>query len=174
MILIGLTGPAGCGKDTVGQILCDRAGFTRIAFADPIKRMVRQLGIETDNRDTKEQPIDWLGRSPRYLMQTLGTEWGRNMVHPELWLMLAEREIKHNGGHTVITDVRFDNEADLIHKNGGVVWKISRRQVNAVERHASESGVNAENIDRYIVNNGTIADLTDEVLLTLTNDWALA
>lgn len=163
MRLIGITGRAGAGKDTVGEILCDWSGFTRIAFADPIKRMVEQLGINPHNRDTKEQPVDWLGRSPRYIMQTLGTEWGRGMIHPDIWLRVVERAIQNSTQDIVITDVRFDNEAQLIHKHGGRVWCISRPDIAAVNAHASESGVSEDLIDKHIVNDSSIGVLASVV-----------
>jgi hypothetical protein len=83
MILIGLHGKAHAGKDTVGQMLVGY-GLDRVAFADPIKRMlIEGLGLTAEHFDSplKEEPIPWLGKSPRQLMQTLGTEWGRDLVN---------------------------------------------------------------------------------------------
>jgi len=93
MRLIGLTGPAGSGKDTVARLLCEQHGFVQMAFADPLRAMLKAgLGLtdeELHRRDLKEAPLEWLGKSPRQLLQTLGTEWGRQHVHPHLWLELA-------------------------------------------------------------------------------------
>jgi len=93
MRLIGLTGPAGSGKDTVARLLCEQHGFVQIAFADPLRAMLKAgLGLTDEhfnNREDKEAPLEWLGKSPRQLLQTLGTEWGRRQVHPHLWLELA-------------------------------------------------------------------------------------
>lgn len=98
--LIGLTGPAGCGKDTVAQILCDTQEFRRIALAEPIRRgIVNMFGIpmgHLTDRELKEQPLAELcGKSPRQAMQTLGTEWGRQHIDLGIWLKVAEREIDY-------------------------------------------------------------------------------
>lgn len=69
-------------------------------------------------------------------MQTLGTEWGRNFVDSGLWLKIADRKIDYlrilasnKNAYIegiVVTDVRFPNEYDYIHKNGGAIWHIHR------------------------------------------------
>ena len=90
MQLIGLTGPAGCGKDTIANFLMETHGFVQIALADPLRDGLKaMLGVTDEQlhrRDLKEAPIDWIGRSPRELLQTLGTEWGREHVAADLWL----------------------------------------------------------------------------------------
>ena len=84
MQLIGLTGRAGCGKDTIASFLCEAHGFVQIALADPLRDGLKaMLGVTDEQlhrRDLKEAPIDWIGRSPRELLQTLGTEWGRALA----------------------------------------------------------------------------------------------
>jgi predicted ATPase len=89
--IIGLTGPAGSGKDAVRDILED-LGLIGFAFADPIRNMIR--GLLTDNglsddwmddRNLKERIIPALGVSYRQMAQTLGTEWGRGL-RSDFWL----------------------------------------------------------------------------------------
>lgn len=162
-ILIGLAGKAGAGKDTVADTLVQHAGFTRIAFAAPLKAMLRAgLGLTTEqleDRILKEAPLDWLdGRTPRQLMQTLGTEWGRTHAHPDLWLRIARRQIEQTAGPIVITDVRFDNEARLVRDLGGLVWHITREGAGTAA-HASEAGITASAADWWIANDGSIEDL---------------
>lgn len=171
MKLIGITGRAGAGKDTVGRILCDYVCFVRISFADPIRAMIQSLGIDCTNRDTKEKPVPWIGRSPRYLMQTLGTEWGRNLVDPEIWIKAAARRIDTMGADIVVTDVRFDNEAKMIQDRGGLIWQVIRPGIRRVEAHRSEAGISTEHIDRVISNNGSVETLIETVMTTFMNDW---
>lgn len=165
MILIGLAGPAGCGKDVIGSHLTSAHGFATYAFAQPIKAMLVAGGLcdwgDFQDRERKEQGVELHGRSPRCLAQTLGTEWGRNMVHPDVWLRLAQQEFECLPAAVlgfVITDVRFENEASWVRFMGGTVWHIERG-VEAVNEHSSEAGVLRLPGDEIIRNNGTIAEL---------------
>lgn len=163
--LIGLTGPAGCGKDTAAAIIEGISGlYYKVAFADPLRNGLRAMFGLSDTqmeRPEKEQVLHAIGKSPRQLMQTLGTEWGRNLVHPELWTILALATIRSHrdkGQRVVITDVRFENEAALVREMGGVVWHIHRDSAGTPHAHASESGVIRHGSDVAINNNGTLPD----------------
>lgn len=174
-MLIGITGSAGSGKDTFAKYFIDNHNFTRYSLADPIKRMI-DAGFGTfpevwEDREAKEQDIDWLGKSPRYLAQTLGTEWGRKLVHPDLWLLLAEEELGYRQ-NMIIPDVRFDNEAAWIEKNGGILVKIIGGKAPPADNagHASEQGVNRRFITKIVRNTGTIEHL-HVVAATVYNVW---
>ena len=143
-MIIGLTGYAGSGKSTAAQHLVERHGFTLVKFAGPLKSMMRCLGLgdrELEG-DLKEQPHRTLsGRSPRFAMQTLGTEWGRDIIGPNLWVDVAmdsARAALDQGGRVVIDDCRFANEAAAIKFAGGAVVRINRPGVGSVNGHASE------------------------------------
>lgn len=137
-LLIGLIGRARVGKDTAADYLCAHYGMTRYAFADPIKKMLAPVFGDLFHAGDREQPISWLGKSPRQLMQTLGTEWGRKQVHPEIWLLLAERFISASNCPVVISDVRFRNEAYWILSQGGSLIEIVRDDADSVNLHSSE------------------------------------
>lgn len=179
MQLIGLTGRAGCGKDTVARFLCEAHGFVQIALADPLRDGIKvMLGLTDEqlhNRDLKEASIDWLGKSPRELLQTLGTEWGREQVVPDLWLRVAARRIAsikasppclHVAG-IVVSDIRFENEAEWLRAQGGALWHIARPGIACGNAgHVSENGITKANFDVDIANDTTIADL-EELVATL-------
>lgn len=171
--LVGLHGPATCGKDTVGRILRDEFGLERVAFADSIRDGLKGIFRFNDldfEGASKEAIIEWIGKSPRQLMQTLGTEWGRGLVREDIWLLLAERKIdklrEERYIPVVITDVRFENEAELIRSKGGTIWHIYRKDAVQVQSHTSESGVKfrADLGDIRVDNNGTLQDLRAEVI----------
>jgi len=178
--VIGITGLAGTGKDTVRTILED-AGYTGFAFADPIRSMLRELLTSSniddkymDSREFKEAIIPELGVSYRQMAQTLGTEWGRTL-HPDLWLRLATSymygQMDAGGQQFCISDVRFENEAQWVRNHDGVVWHIERPGVEPVNTHISEQGINAIKADAVIFNAGTVGELYHQVMAALDMDY---
>jgi hypothetical protein len=173
VILVGLTGKAGCGKDTVGKHMADAYGFSTYSFATPMRNMIMAgFGLTMEqllDRKLKEQVIDWIGRSPRYLMQRIGTEWGRNLVADDIWLRCASQAfgVAENEGYpgVAITDVRFDNEADFIRDLGGFVVHVHRPGLQAVAEsgHISEAGVKFKDGDQRIINDSTIGELYEGI-----------
>lgn len=167
--IIGLTGAARSGKDTAAGFLVAARGYERIAFADALRNMVMAgFGIEPEDMDgdAKEREIEWLGASPRFLLQTLGTEWGREHLGPDVWVKVAWRAMMESGAKRVVfTDVRFNNEAQAIRNSGGVVVRITRPSIGAVVReHVSESGIHERYVSHEIVNGGTLAELREAIL----------
>ncbi len=128
-LLIGLAGPARCGKSTAQALLAEEFGLVRLNFADPIKdALTTMLDIDFHSLEgaAKEEPLYHLGRSPRELMQTLGTEWGRELCGSDWWIKVAERRLAMFEGiegdaysGAVISDVRFNEEADWLRNRGG-------------------------------------------------------
>jgi hypothetical protein len=162
MELVALAGYAGVGKDACADFLAKKYGFFHVKFADQIKAMVGGLlGVPArrfEDRDWKESPIDWLGRSPRELLQTLGTEWGREMVHPDIWVRATIRRINYMT-RVVISDCRFDNEAAAVKAAGGKVIQIIRPGYDPVNSHKSETALSPHLVDRVLVNDGTLDGL---------------
>lgn len=168
MKLIGLTGVAGSGKDTVGQMIVDRdPRCRRVAFAEPLKKGLQaMLGLDYRHTDgeLKEVPIDWLGGvTPRKLMQTLGTEWGRS-IDGDIWVKAAMRQMGTDPSPVIFTDVRFENEARAIVESGGRVYRVIRScNPVTVPSHASEQGIDGQWITASIFNDGTLAQLSAAV-----------
>lgn len=179
-LLIGLHGLARTGKDTAARYLVAHYQLLAYAFANPLKDGLMLMFQLTDahlNGDLKEQPLPGIGKSPRELMQLLGTEWGRQMVHPELWLKLARLHLDNmlelQDGHIpgfVISDVRFDNEAQWIRDQGGTVVHLVRSSAPGVNPHSSESGIAIQDNDQVIHNDADLQNLyaqLDHLILTL-------
>lgn len=146
--LIGLIGRKGSGKDTVASVLLTH-GYQNVKFAGALKEMIRSVlayqgaDAETIERmiegDLKEVATEYLaGRSPRYAMQTVGTDWGRKLMNEDLWVgVTINKAVAHP---TVITDVRFPNERAAIEQAGGVCFGITADWISAVEgEHESEA-----------------------------------
>lgn len=167
--VVGVTGRAGAGKSVVAGMV---PGAVVIQLADPLYAAISTLigvpEVLLRDRGFKERPIGWLGKSPRQLLQSLGTEWGRDSVRPDIWLELCRRRIamlREQGCETiVVADVRFENEAHMIRENGGSVWHVRRPSADGAEvAHSSEAGIQFADGDTVIVNDATIEQLRARV-----------
>ena len=160
-VLVGLTGRKGSGKDTAAEAMF---GFENVKMAGALKAMLGALLTYqgalpgTVHRmlegDLKEKPTSLLGgRSPRHAMQTLGTEWGRNLISTDLWIGVAERRIGLFD-QVCVSDVRFPNEANMIRRLGGRTYRIERgADADAVcDPHVSEAGIDDLQVDGVIEN----------------------
>jgi hypothetical protein len=168
-MIIGLHGAAGSGKDTAAEMLM-ADGYAWYSFAMPIKAALNAMfGWDMsmwEDRVWKETVIPQLGKSPRYLAQTLGTEWGRELINPDLWTILGQEAVVQciaNGTSLVISDVRFENEAEMIRCHGGSIVHIYRDGVEEVEDHASEAGIRFHPADVFLDNSGTMEELVLEM-----------
>lgn len=171
-MIIGLSGRAGSGKDTIADFMCDELRGAKMSFATPIKAGLKAMFGLTDAHlygDLKEIPIRHLGyKSPRFLMQTLGTEWGRDTVSKSLWVDLAINNARNRlterprVNAVVFADVRFDDEAVAIRRSGGFVINVVRPDQVEVEDHSSEEGISESLMSRQIVNDGCLGDLKSE------------
>lgn len=157
-MIIGITGPSGSGKSTLAAALKVAAPYslTALSFADPIRHMLLELGLTVEQlRGLKEVSLPEYGVTPRYMMQTLGYEWGRQAIHPDVWLRhLQMRARAYN--HVVVDDVRFENEAAWVRKNGRLIHVMWGRGPDA---HASESGVSMGAQDLRYTRGDNVASL---------------
>jgi hypothetical protein len=164
-VIIAVIGPKESGKSTIANMLVNEYGFGRHAFADPLKKMLMVgfgLSYEQVQGDQKETPTDKLcGRSPRHAMQTLGTEWGRQLVHPDIWLTAWINTMPE--GNVVCEDLRFPNEHAAITGNfKGIVVSIKRPGCEYDTSHESEA--HAELAWNYqILNDGDMFELKTKV-----------
>lgn len=153
--IIGLSGLAGSGKTEAAKAL-ENAGYVRISFATPLKQMLQVLVPE--GTDKNERPPLLQGKTYREALQTLGTDWGRQMIGPDIWcnaaMSIADRLVEE-GKNVVFDDVRFDNEAQAIVDRGGFVIRITRPGVNSMG-HASEAGISPKLIGGTLFNDDSI------------------
>lgn len=169
-MIIGLTGYKRSGKTTVATLLAER-GWQVESFAAPIRRAVADLlGMtQTQLDDSKSDPVAWLdGLTPRALMQTLGTEWGRAR-HPDLWVraLLGRISVAELPAGValqwVIHDVRFVNEAEFIRGLGGVVVRVDRPALRSYDPHDSEIPLPRRLVDYELPNHGDATALAFEL-----------
>lgn len=168
-MIIGLTGYAQSGKDTVAQTLVKHYGFTRVAFADKIRDYLYEMNPMIDS--VVGEPIFLQSYISRYgweegkkaphvrrLLQTTGVA-ARELFGENFWVEQAFKDVR-TAENIVVTDVRFKNEADWI-KNyeGSQIWRIKRLGVTAVNGHVSEHEMDEYKVDQIFTNNGTLEEL---------------
>lgn len=206
--ILGLTGFAGAGKDTVADLLVAHARFRKLAFADALRAEVAEgFGVSVgDLADpaAKHRPTsalamrraprdflaavvlslsvaapdhrtplsnEWLDepRAPRQILQWWGTEY-RRAQHDRYWTrIMASRLVGYQrDGETrfVITDVRFDNEADMVRASGGTLWQVTRPGCNGSAEGAHVSAVDGSrfNPEAVIANIHDVRHLQSIVL----------
>lgn len=147
--IIGLSGPAGVGKSHVARKIAKIAGGDQVSFASNIKLGLFVMGLGADPADKEAEVYN--GRSGRELMRSLGTEWGRNIVGPDVWVDTLFESLSRSDSHlTVIDDVRFRNEACAIRNNGGIVVELMREGISYNYEHETEQGLNFEDVDEIV------------------------
>lgn len=140
--IIGITGSAGSGKDTIGDILVrNLPNWEKVSFAGHLKDVTALLfgfdrkmlaGETPEDREIREQPDPYwsekMGKdfTPRFALQFFGTNLLRNQLHQNIWVDCLEKKILKSDKNIVITDVRFSNEIDMIKSIGGEVWRVER------------------------------------------------
>jgi hypothetical protein len=206
MKLIGVTGLARSGKDHAADYLAKEMRLFKYAFAEPLKTMLKSVFGDHFHEGDRSDICPETCKSYRVMLQTLGTEWGREMMNPQVWVNLVARKFKwveagcpHETelgtisnlmlGHErviqgmVLSDVRFDSEAEWIERNGGVILVIVRPEHKSlgdklrsavgltvgIPGHQSEKGISRHFITHTIVNDGTLVDF-DLKLLGLVDE----
>lgn len=203
-MIVGLLGFIGSGKGTAGDILKDM-GFTPVSFAKGVKDVASEMfgwprhlleGDTQVSREWREQPDKFwsaeFGKpfTPRYALQLMGTEVGREVFHEDFWVIRLKKFMQENPHQNyVITDVRFQNELDFVHSMNGVTIEIERgvaphwygiaTMANQGDTKAEtfmkeQSGVHESEwrwiggqIDHKVINSGTVEDLKQNLVKCL-------
>lgn len=173
-MIIGLSGYAQTGKDTVAEHLIAKYGYGRIAFADPIRQALYRLNpivpVGEFTSTHLAQAVDGLGWeetkriSPeaRRLLQVLGTEVGREMFGPDFWVNQGMKNVS-KFDKKVFTDVRYPNEFRAIKAREGIIVRIVKPGTGAVNLHSSETALDNFSFDATIVNDGSREDLYKKI-----------
>lgn len=175
MIIIGVGGIAKSGKDTFTAMLKEALIQSGVSehlvfnynFAEPVKQLARYVFDMSDadvNTQEGKQEVSkhGYGLTNREILQKVGTESFRDVFNHNIWIDVAERQIFSRfpaHGIVIISDVRFDNEANWILSKGPLI-KIERPNLETIEHsnHVSEHGFTAK--PHLIINNdGSLEDL---------------
>ena len=176
-IIIGVTGRARSGKDTVGEYLINNYGFKRLAFADSLKNACESVfGFSHDQLygDSKEKVDEYWKHTPREIFQKVGTELFRielpkqcSHIGDDIWIRSVDRKIqnlkKAGCKRVVITDMRFKNEKEFINAQHGLSIKTVRNISNNQSNHASEVEIDGFQCDITFDNNKTLKELYNAI-----------
>jgi|688.fasta_scaffold29145_9 hypothetical protein len=156
MALVGLVGRARAGKDTVAGLL----GLPIVKLAQPVKDAVRVLYGWTDNhteghlKDLRDPRFDV---TPREAMVHL-TNAMKKLNGPKFF---SHRFLENwDGKSAIITDVRYQEDLDMLHKYGAVFVRVERK---GCSNHAHELPIDSLKVDYVIKNNGTMSELAEEI-----------
>lgn len=138
--LIGLVGASGAGKSSIAAVLEKDHGFYRLHMGQPIKEMLRAFGLNESELHgppevRAEASAKLAGKSPRFAMQTLGTDWGREMISKRIWADHLKRrliELSIDQVHKIVVDdLRFPEDFEAILEAGGTIVRVVRPSLDS-------------------------------------------
>lgn len=172
---IAFAGLAGSGKSTAADYLVRSHHFHRLSYASPFKKMLLSLLVDAGvgpitakemiYGSLKEVAHESLAmRSPRHALQTLGSEWGRGCISPDIWrriLLRKSQMLTSSGFSIVVDDLRFPCEAEALRSEGYLLVRLQREGSGTSSNHSSEA--QDFPIDKEISNNGSVEDLQSQI-----------
>lgn len=174
--LVSFSGYATAGKDAAADSLVKNQGFIKTFMSKPLATALLTLDpwikfagdTERYSDLHKRVGYDESKKNPevRRLLQTLGTEIGRNMFYEDAWLDLVFKEIAelHQEDKDVcLTGVRYPNEIDRVRSAGGITIWIDRPGIEAVNTHSSEHTLAPWDCDIVVINSGTLDELSEKL-----------
>ena len=180
--LIGLTGFARSGKDSVGKILIENHGFRRVAFGDTLKRVAEDMdpiiAFKPEGKFWGEHQQVALRR----LLQTHGGWEGVKDAVPETRQYLVDlgNSLRHRipgveiaasfgnvkaGERVVNTNVYHPEEIDAIRAMGGIVIRVTRPDWEPA--NADEANTGLHPVDLTLANDGTVGALAEKTAAAL-------
>lgn len=153
-MLISLSGRKQSGKSTLAKYLQTHHKFMELSWAEPLKEIIgrKLLGLTFEqvygsNRD-KETVDPFWGKSPRELLQIIGTECFRKQVDPDFWVKIGSKRVQQirqdefpQEARLVFSDTRFPNEVRAVESLMGINIRVVREDLPATDEHESETAL---------------------------------
>lgn len=193
-LLIGLSGKMFSGKDFVFSLFKELLGegLKNYKLADTLKDMACVfIGCSRNDLEDvnyKNKPLDktyWKfdnkgnvlrKTTPRDIMIIIGTNFGRDMINDNIWISTTLNKI-NKSSNSIITDVRFKNEADSIKEAGGIIVRVNRPEhlrfegkVKPEKEHYSETDLDKYDFDYVLNNSSTKEFLKKQIIKILVNE----
>lgn len=178
MPIVVLCGRKESGKDVFASVAMRHFGFSRFRFAHPLKNMLRSCladyGYDPDEIEMwiegpfKETPCPAFGgATPRWAMQTLGTEWRMGLNPPAsepMWAEhLARRISQRYAQNIVVPDYRLPEETDVVRRIHARTVRIIRPGKNGPAAHRSETDIDNLPVEFELLNDGTVDEFRAKV-----------
>jgi len=157
--IIGIAGVARVGKDTFADNLIKYLSqysilSTKVAFADVLKQDLREFLLAKAHID----PYTSNEKDKKQLRPIL-VEYGklmRSLTQGSHWINLLEEKIEKNAESniiSVISDLRYSNEASWINKNGnGVTIHLARIGVPPANEEEKQNDPITKSLCQYQIN----------------------
>jgi hypothetical protein len=171
------------GKSTAAMVLQKYLFARGMAFAEPFYDFAIDVAapfigsveetkawLKDERKDKGAIPgLSQAGGSPvtlRLMLQTIGTQWGRVCIDPNIWTKLAEKKaleaLKTTG--VVFDDMRFPNEFDMIKRHGGKTIRIVRPGPARGDTKTGEGLLDSHEFDFTVYNDNGLMDLEQKLL----------
>lgn len=175
-ILIGFTGYLRSGKDSSGAVVRDEHDAHHASFAAKLKAFLYAVNPVIPRNTAGpgyfrlRELVDAYGWEKvkddfpevRQLLQRTGTDAGRTHLGEDVWVDAVMADLPTTDA--VFTDCRFPNEADAIKNAGGYLVRVTRPGFEpGPDAHVSETALDDYPHDFYLTNDGTLAELEEQV-----------
>lgn len=195
-MILGLHGKMGAGKDTAYErlrVLVTDLPVIRVSYADRLKESVSALlGISRSQIEAWKNHADVVvavgvrgdftnrvrtfestEQSFRQFLQRYGTEAHRHVFGDDFWLDAAlPLDRDYSNALYVVTDVRFENEADRIRSLGGSIIRIIGPETNTGS-HVSEQTLDCDYTVINTARDGAFTQLDRNLSLLLESEFGL-
>jgi adenylate kinase family enzyme len=169
-MIIGILGKKGSGKDTMAEFLIQQYQFKQFTYAEPLKKICQDLFSLTDEQVTcpilKETVDQRWGKSPRQILQEIGTDLFRKHYDENIWVKILKEKIilEPKEQNIVVSDIRHQNELDTITEfTNCLIFRIERPNVSTLDNHSTENNILQYNNIITIQNNSTIQDFHSKI-----------
>lgn len=190
-MVIGISGKKQSGKNTVANIINELLGnrYELKMFAEKVKEIVciitgcTMKNLESEDFKNSLVGNEWGNLTYRDFLQKIGTDCGRNIIHPNIWVNTLMKDYKMQyasagigGFHDprpsfkkigfprwIITDVRFPNEANAVRDKRGLLIRVNRKGIDISTHHSEMALDDYDDFDYIIDNDGTEEDLVEKV-----------
>jgi|LakMenEpi03Aug12_release.lakeMendotaPanAssembly.Ray.scaffolds.fasta_scaffold253032_3 hypothetical protein len=155
----------------------EQSGWEVKKWAGKLKQISSLLtGIPVEKFEDQEFKKTNLGpewnMTVRDFLQKIGTEGLRTGLHENTWVNALMADYKpsvvgftslgedsYSEPNWIITDTRFPNEAQAIKNAGGIVIRVDRPGVTAINAHPSETSLDNWDFDHKIMNGSDLTAL---------------